>query len=253
MVHKLERNDFSGFELQPSVRLAWTPDAKQTIWAAVSIAVRSPSRFDIDIIINGIRIGSEGFDSEKMMAYEIGYRILPADMLSVSITAFYNQYKDVRSLNIPNPTTLLFSNDQEAKTWGFELSVNYQLTDWWRLRSGYTYLDKDFTTLNVNVVAGSDGLEGIDPHNQFMFQSSMDLPENIQLDILGHYVDVLPTSMITVTPSTPAYFTFDTNLAWRFMNWELSVTGQNLLDNRHAEFGILEIPRSVYGKISFSM
>lgn len=250
---KFERNDFSGFELQPGIRIAWTPNERQTIWSAISRAVHSPSRFDVDLIISGIHIGKKDFDSEKMISYELGYRILPTEVLSLSATAFYNQYDDIRTINLTSQQGLVFANDQEAKTWGFEVSLNYKVADWWRLHTGYTYLDKDFKTLSIEVAPGSDIFEGIDPHNQFMFQSIMNLPENFQLDLVGHYADLLPASMITSTASTPAYFTFDARLGWQFRNWELSLIGQNLWENLHPEFGLLQIPRSVYGKISFSL
>jgi hypothetical protein len=53
-----------------------------------------------------------------------------------------------------------------------------------------------------------------------------------------------------------AYFTFDLRAAWRYKDWlELSVVGENLWENQHSEFGVPatreNIPRSVYGKVTF--
>jgi iron complex outermembrane recepter protein len=39
---KIEHNDYTGFEFQPSGRLAWKLSQKQTLWAAIS---RSPNTF----------------------------------------------------------------------------------------------------------------------------------------------------------------------------------------------------------------
>jgi iron complex outermembrane receptor protein len=50
---KVERNDFSGLELQPTGRVRFKINAKHSLWAAVSRAVRMPTRFDTDL-----RIGS---------------------------------------------------------------------------------------------------------------------------------------------------------------------------------------------------
>src|SRR5690606_6152658 len=74
---KLEHNDFTGVEIQPSIRLAWTPNEKHTAWAAVSRAVRTPS-----LIEQGGRLanqafpailislyGNEDFDSEELLAF----------------------------------------------------------------------------------------------------------------------------------------------------------------------------------------
>ncbi len=43
---KLEHNDYTGFEPQPSVRLAWHPTPRHTVWAAWSRAVRTPTRLE---------------------------------------------------------------------------------------------------------------------------------------------------------------------------------------------------------------
>jgi iron complex outermembrane receptor protein len=55
----------------------------------------------------------------------------------------------------------------------------------------------------------------------------------------------------------PSYFELDVRLAWHpTKNLELSVVGQNLLHDRHPEYGYPdatreEIKRSVYGKVTW--
>ena len=80
---KLEHNDFSGFEVQPTVRLAWDVAPGQNAWAAVSRAVRVPTRLERDIAIEvtppgsnprGVLLGNDDFDAEELLAYELGYR-----------------------------------------------------------------------------------------------------------------------------------------------------------------------------------
>src|SRR6202034_830062 len=81
---KVEHNDYTGFEYEPSGRLAWTPSPKQLVWTAVSRAVRTPSRYDRDLeVVTGLQNapapfvfpvdylqGSENFKSETELAYE---------------------------------------------------------------------------------------------------------------------------------------------------------------------------------------
>ena len=43
-----ERNVYSGWETQPTVRLAWTPEPRQFVWVGISRAVRVPTRADAD-------------------------------------------------------------------------------------------------------------------------------------------------------------------------------------------------------------
>ena len=252
---KLEHNDYSGFEVEPGARLAWTPDQRQTIWGAISRAVRSPSRVDKDLFLSTPPLavaGGPDFGSETLIAYELGYRVRPHDRLSLSLATFYNDYSDIRSLstNASSHNALVFENDNRADEWGAELSGNYQATDWWRLRGGYTFLYK-----RTHVKPGASDInrgraEGNDPQNQFLLQSMVDLPHQIELDWVLRYVDTLPQ------PKVSSYFSLDARLSWRPVhNLELAIVGQNLLDKRHAEFGAAaarqEIERSVYGKVTW--
>jgi iron complex outermembrane receptor protein len=51
---KVENNDYTGWEYQPSVRMAVLPHENHTVWGSVSRAVRVPSRAESDVVINSI-------------------------------------------------------------------------------------------------------------------------------------------------------------------------------------------------------
>lgn len=252
---RLEHNDYTGFELLPNARLAWTPNNRQTVWGAISRAVRSPSRIDRDIILNVppvTLLGSANSVSEQLTAYELGYRIRPVSRLVLSVATFYNDYDDIHSVepSPTSPTTLVFGSGLRARSWGAELSGTYQVTDRWQLRGGYTYFNKDIFAKpgHVDVTQGRE--EGNDPKHQFLVQSMLDLPWHLQFDWVARYVDILPD------PQVPAYFAMDVRLAWKpRQDLELAIVGQNLWESRHAEFGVgaarQEIPRSVYGRITW--
>ncbi len=247
---KLLDDFYTGFDLQPSARLAWTKDEHQTIWAAVSQAVRTPSRWDEDALIPGIVVPTQSAKLEKVIAYELGYRLTPTPKLLVSFATFYNHYDNLFSLDYnlnTNPKTY-FANDLLAETWGFEFSGNYQVMEKWRLRGGYTYLSENFWYANANVVPGTELLESNDPKNQITLQSILDLPRNFQFDVVGRYVDVLETKAVTIL--APAYATFDVRLAHQFKQVEVALVGKNLAQSTHTEFGAAEIPRSIFAKIT---
>ena len=251
---KLEHNDFSGFEVQPSVRLAWTPTERQTIWGAISRAVRSPSRIDADYHIPKTPPyfvgGGPDFDSEKVIAYELGYRVQPLRKLSLSLATFFNQYDDVYTVeprNLAGGFPFTIQNGLEGQSWGVELSGNYQPFERWRLRGGYTYFHKDlwnkpghsFSEDNIATL-------GNDPEHQFVLQSMLDLPHRFQFDLTARYIDSLPR------PELASYFTFDARLGWQYdEHIELAVVGQNLWQEHHLESPIgEEIPRSVFGTVT---
>jgi iron complex outermembrane receptor protein len=242
---KFLQNVFSGFEVQPSTRLAFTPNNHNTIWGSVSRAVRIPTRFDSDVTVT-----PKKFDSEKVIAYELGYRVRPVDQLLLSFSTFYNHYNSLRSIdsNSSPPPPIILANSQRAESWGFEFSGNFQATKWWRLRGGYTYFEKNIWSINDRVLSVSKAFEGVDPKNIFMFQSILDLPKGIQFDLVGRYTDVLP-GVAAIIPKVPSYFTFDARLAWVFKAIEISVVGQNLMTKQHTETGLSKISRNIYGRI----
>ena len=257
---KLEHNDYTGFEVEPSIRLAWTPTTKQTFWGAVSRAIRAPSRGDRDLFapflpppgppgVTNLIPGS--FESEKVLAYELGYRVQPTARLSLSLATFYNAYDDLRSVETVPPanTSVVLANGEKAQSWGVELAGNLELLKDWRLRAGYSYFHKDVWNDNGRDI-NEGNAEGNDPEHQVMLQSMLGLPYHLSLDTDFRYVAALPS------PHVPAYVTYDVRIAWMpIPNLEISVVGQNLWTPDHPEFGPSatrqEIPRCVYGKVTW--
>ena len=255
---KIEHNVFSGFEFQPSARIAWMPVMNHTFWAAASRAVRTPSRIDTEIFVPRVppfllRGGGDRFDSETVLAYELGYRTELANRIGLSISTFYNDYDDVRSVEPLSgaPGQLIILNGLRAHTYGAELSIAWQALDWWRLRGGYTYFAKDMHLGRSRDVNQGRG-EGNDPHHQFLIHSMINLPASLEFDSVLRYVDNLNQR----GPVVPSYVSLDLRLGWRpTPGWEFAIVGQTLLDKRHAEFGApatrQEIPRSVFGKVTW--
>ena len=247
---KFLHNVFTGFEYQPSARLAFTPSDNHTVWTAVSRVVRTPSRFDADVVT------AAPFKSEKVMSYEVGYRIRPAKQLSFSLASFYTQYDDLRSIDSVNTDAdpqleVVLANSQLAESWGVEWSFNYVVNNWWRLRGGYTYFDKNIWHVSsANLAPLSPLLESVESKHQAMLQSVMDLPKNFQLDLVVNYKDAIPKAG-TSAPAVKAYVTLDMRLAWTYKKFlELSVVGQNLVEYQHTETGLARIPRSIYGRVT---
>jgi len=251
---KILHNVYTGLEWQPDVRLAWV-NKGSTLWASISRAVRTPSRLDVDYFLpltpqpptTPSVAGGPNFISEKLVAYEAGYRFLPNALSAFSVSLFYNVYTDVYSVEaLPGTVTYQIQNGSEAKSWGAEFSGNYQVTKSWRLRGGYTFFKKDLYAKPGHVFV-PDYL-GNDARNIGVLQSILDLPLNLQLDIAGRYVDQLPATF--ATPDIPSYFTYDARVAWVHKGFELSIAGQNLAHNKHLEFGSFYMPRSMYAKIT---
>jgi iron complex outermembrane recepter protein len=263
---KLEHNDYTGWEFQPGGRLLWTPATNHTAWASVTRAVRTPSRAEDDVRINAVALvgapvtlrGNRAIESEKVIAYELGYRVQPMRQLSFDIALFYNEYEDLRTLEfVPPPPGFAAAqtarNKMDGETYGVELAANWQPLDWWHFRGSYTFLQIELHRRSSSNNRANENIEGQSPEHQFGVHSGIDLPWNIELDAGLRYVDALPAL------SVPSYFSFDARLAWRpFKNFEVAIVGRNLLDDRHPEFRPTtirtlptQVERTVYGKLTW--
>jgi iron complex outermembrane receptor protein len=236
---KFERNTFTGLEPQPSVRVRWTPTATRTAWAAVSRAVRLPTRFDTDLRFTNpatgaiTLTGSEQFASEKVVAYEAGYRAEIASRLSLDVALFRNVYDDGRSEEFPTAPAqpVVLANLMNARTWGAELAATFAPLAYWRLHGYYGYLheDVDFDPGSRDLTRGVN--EYNDPAHTFKLRSSLDLPHAVEFDAFLRHVGRLPH------PVVPAYAELGLRVGWRVSApWEFSLIGTNLLHAHHPEF-----------------
>jgi iron complex outermembrane receptor protein len=260
---KLEHNDYTGFEYEPSIRAQWNFTDNQMVWGAVSRSVRMPSRYDRDLFEptpgDFVFLGTSNstFESETVIAYELGYRAQLSKEMSGSLTAFFNDYDHLRSLS-ETPKTLFplyWSNNDKGETWGFELSADYQILDWWRLHAGYDLLQENIYAAGQDADGGFGDVS--DPEHQVFLRSSMDLPHHIELDAGGRWIDQVQFNSGAAVGTVPSYFELDVRLGWHVTkNLELALAGQNLLHAQHVEAGFPNsaqeaIVRGVYGKIAW--
>ncbi|HZW14700.1 MAG TPA: TonB-dependent receptor [Brevundimonas sp.] len=247
---KFEDNSFSGHEFLPNARVAWERPGGDLVWGAVSRASRTPNRIERDLTLPGFLVGAD-FRSETVTAYELGYRANPLPRMSFSINAFYNVYDDLRTVSI-TPVTFLplnLSNNGEAETWGVEAWGSYDVSPTWRLSAGASTLTKDYdATLTPDDISGLTSI-GDDPEYQILLRSQHDLTDAVELDVRLRAVDDLL--------AIDGYVEADVRLGWRLTDrLELSLTGQNLIEDRRIETGDpvrgRAFGRSVYGALQVS-
>jgi iron complex outermembrane receptor protein len=261
---KLEHNAYTGWEWQPSVRAQWSFATEESLWAAISRAVREPSRIDRDLYEGtppGLTIlrGSSNFDVEKLIAYELGYRGQIGPRFGSSVSTFYNVYTDLRSTSATPGTTLpfYFANNLQGDTYGVEFSSDYHVRPGMALHLGY-----DFLKEHLRVAPGQFDLnnalnETADPEHQLFFRASMALPRHVQFNGALRWIDTLHNNRGPTPGTVPAYWELDSRIAWRVSpRIELSLVGRNLLHAHHVEYGFpgpnrTEIDRSVYATITW--
>jgi iron complex outermembrane receptor protein len=236
---RIERNDYTGSEFMPSLRMAWKFRPDHLLWSAASRAVRAPSRLDSDAFIPGtppfLLRGGPGVRSEVANVYEVGYRGEPTADTLLSVTLFHNDYDHLRTQEIdPSRTFVVFANEMEGKASGVEMWGAYQVTPQWRLSAGITALRQRF-----RLKAGSNDIDGPnsagkDPPHTWHLRSSVNISSGRELEIALRHVGALSS------PAVPSYTTVDARVGWNLgRGLELSITGQNLIGSSHAEYGPL--------------
>ena len=232
---KLERNDYTGTEPLPSVRLGWSVSERHFIWAAWSRAVRSPSRFDRELFLPGtppyLLAGGPDFESEVANVYELGYRGQPTPVLSWSATTFYDDYAKLRSVS-PAGTAAQVTNNRWAHTTGIEGWGTLRVLDTWRLQAGYTRLHT-----RLGLEPGTVDLQPLsniasDPEQWWTLRSSHDLGPDWEFDLMIRHVGAIENRGV------PAYTATDARAGWRVApHVEVSLLLSNLFDRRHIEWG----------------
>jgi iron complex outermembrane receptor protein len=284
---KLLHTNFTGVDLEPSVRLLWTPSEKQTIWTSFTRAVRTPADVERDFFLSGFQGLAPGgipffarfnanrnFVSEILKGYEAGYRRLIRPNFYIDAAGFFNQYDHLFSEeitgapfledqpppandNIVAPPHLLlpaqFGNSLTGTTTGGEIAPEWRPASFWRLRGSYSFLVMHIEkTANSLDIGSGPGIQGSSPQHQVFMQSGFDISKALTLDLFYRYVSALPGQGVR------AYSSADTTVGWHVNEHvRFSVVGQNLLQPHHAEDGgdpngLVQIKRSVYAKITWT-
>lgn len=285
---RFEHNEYTGYEFQPNARFLWDVSQAQVLWGAVCRAVRTPSRGDRDIRFTTAVIppfteiggfdnsespypvavviwGLENVDSEDLTAFELGHRITAGKNFSLDTTAFYYVYDHLNTYSIGDIDYTTLSNDppyvmvhqevgnlQEARTWGIELSANWQVLDFMRLQGTYAFIAMHFDINGPANTTFSPYSENDTPRHQASLHAFVDLPWHVECDAILKYVDELADGEVE------SYTDMDLRLGWKpNRHLEVSVCGQNLFHEKHKEFlgsyvltQASEVPRSVYGKVT---
>jgi iron complex outermembrane receptor protein len=277
---KLEHSSFGGgVEVEPNIRLAWTPSARSTLWGSVAEAARTPSRADLggDFTAAAFSLpdgtpatlsidGSPQRKSEHLLATDLGYRLQASEWASVDLAMFFNSYSRLKSLEPGAPSFLLdpvphleiplvYGNELHGTTQGLEVSAHFRVTDRWTLAPGYSFLLMHLHTDGTSQDnASAADIEGSNPRHQAQLRSSVTLPRGVAWDTNIYFVERLPAQLV------PSYTRLDTHVSWRPVErLELSVVGQNLLKNLHLEsndtgtsVNSTQVQRSVYAKFTWT-
>ncbi len=271
---KFEHNSYSGWEVQPSGRVAWTPGPSGTWWAGVTRAVRTPSRVETDYTTLSAAATSPlpifvrltpnpNFGPERLIAYETGFRLRPAERFFVTWSGFYNDFKNSLGTDLlgqfveasPPPVHLAlpvqFTNSLHGNSAGFEATADVRPATWWRVTANYSYLQVAFSrSPGSRDVSQEKHYEQAIPHHQVQAGWSADV-SRWSFDYLLRYISELAAGPV------PGYAASDVNLTWHATHQlDLSLVGQDLFSDHHLEWftgsgANIEIRRSAFARVTW--
>jgi iron complex outermembrane receptor protein len=274
---KIEHNSYSGFEIQPSARFSWTPTEQQTVWGALTHAVRTPSRIEQGFRFTALAvpslplylrlIGDGQFTPEQLNGYELGYRRYLKNAGFISVATYYNRYDDLLSVEnlpagvetSPPPTHLVLPlylrNGIQTQTAGVEIASLWDLRRWWRVRANYAFMHLDAKRKPSSNDASTVGqLEGDSPVHTAVIQSFLTLPRAVEFSLTYRYVAALTGT----DQKVPAYSTGDAQMAKHLTrDLQVSIVGRNLLQPAHPEYagppgGLVGVRRSAYLQLTWT-
>ena len=269
--NKLERNDATGWENQPSARIMWTASPQHSFWSAISRSVRTPSRTERDLamlytmdiqipIAPNVSVplalpvsSAPNIRSEKQLSYELGWRFQPNKQLSFDTATFFNHYDDLISVAYGVPyfdpkfpammAPLIFKNIASADTAGLELKADWQASPQWRLTAGYTYVHSTATAFkDISLMPGNsvNFMMGWNAPHQVNLRSHWSFAPRWQWDVNARWmsrININPDETRPLASSINAYFTVDSRLSWQMNKQiELSLVGKNLFSKQHLDF-----------------
>lgn len=273
---KLQHNNFTGFDAQPTVRALWTPSEHRTFWAAVTRAVTTPSRLEEDFNLTGVasvnpliflRVsGKPKFQSETLLGYEGGYRQLFGQRVYLDLAVFHNDYDNLQSFGAPStflentppaPHLVIdipYANQIAGATDGFEISPNWHVSDAWRLAGSYSFVTAGMHatggTADISSTGSIKTYEGSSPRHQVEARSFLNLPFHFEFDQTYRYASALPAQNVN------AYQTMDARFGFNYRELQLSLAGQNLFQPSHFEWGtgdpnqaLIGVRRAVYASV----
>ncbi|OAI02190.1 TonB-dependent receptor [Methylomonas methanica] len=258
--NRVEHFTYTGWETEPNARLLWTPNNQHSVWAAVSRAVVLPNRAQHSIrLFKQIPDTNRFFEAkanpdmltENLVAYELGWRWQIFTNLDFDSALFYNIYDRMQGTKFTGVTyhdptfgtiqQATVANYRQVDSYGLELAANYRVNHDWRLQASYS-ANQFLVNYDKNQPWFRDPLteEHSNPQHNVSLRSLYNLTSEIELDAWARYVD----EVYIDRSSIPAYISLDLRLGWHpHKNLELSISGQNLLDNQHPEFSdVLYIP-----------
>jgi iron complex outermembrane receptor protein len=252
-----ERTDTN---VSPSLNLNYSLSENSQAYARVSTGFKSGG-YNLDFVTNDVLEAGIDFDKETVTSYELGYKAELMDYsLRVNASLFYAAYEDYQVNQYVDlgggRTALSITNAAEVLTQGFELEVDYQMTDNFNISGSLGLLDATFDSFPGGGTGGTDASGNYLPNAPKVaaslsiqyFQEVEAIESSIMYRVDYNYTGeqyfLVNNDDGYTIPGTTDVVDFDKAESFSMVNarislltdsgdWEVSLWGRNLTDSDH--------------------
>jgi iron complex outermembrane receptor protein len=245
-------------EVTPKFGLRYQYSDDVMLFASYARGFKSGGFFGRNTTVDSL---NQSYDPETVDTYELGAKTDWLDgRVRVNATAFYSKYDDKQEENfvaLPGGTVeTLVTNAGTVDMPGFELEVLAAVTDNLRMRASWGYLDAEFDEFDGDLNGDGTVTDNSDlklrraPKNTFGAGASYNRnigPGEFVGDVSYRWRD----DFETIADNNPlghvdAFGIWNASVDYIYENWQLSVYGRNLDDERYLS-STVDIGLSAFG------
>ena len=168
--------------------------------------------------------GDSSLDREEMDAYELGWRLRPSKDLLFELSTYH--YDTKNAVRAASASSVNAYEAKSAEAYGGELSVDWRVSEQWRLRGGYSQAKGKVE--GARVFDFPENTASLSSH--FKYSDEITLVQNLfyagKTEIPSDYNPI----------SIPSHLRLDLGLVWEPREgWEIGLFGRDLLEPYHLE------------------
>jgi len=142
----------------PELALLYKLNSEWQFRGRVATGYGTPQVGNLFVLSSGQNGNNTELKTQKNLGYDLGFDWTPNNALKLSLTGFYEFFKDelvTQATPVGAPNTSFTFNAPRSEHRGVELAADWKFYPGWRFTAAYTYLDEVYTEYVENLTNGA--------------------------------------------------------------------------------------------------
>jgi iron complex outermembrane receptor protein len=142
----------------PEIALLYRPSSEWLFRGRVATGYGTPQVGNLFVLANGQFGNNTQLNTQKNLGYDLGTDWTPNNALKLSLTGFYEFFRDelvTQATPANTPNSSFTFNAPRSEHRGVELAADWKFYPGWRFTAAYTYLDEIYTEYTENLTNGT--------------------------------------------------------------------------------------------------